>query len=155
NKIQEHLNEFFVPNGALGRVNDAGRDHGQIRAFSRAGIAQDRDFDLAKAPATVVMRNEDYGRIWRLLGDKRTVELEFDIVNRTHPEGRTAYNVIAEIPATHKADEGGIRGGHLDSWHAGTGATDNAIGCAVTMEAARILMAVGAKPRRTVRVALW
>jgi carboxypeptidase Q len=155
NQIQEQLNQFLVANGALVRVNDAGRDHGQIRAFGRPGIAQDSDFDLAKAPATVVMRNEDYGRIWRLLGDKRPVELEFDIVNRIHPEGRTAYNVIAEIPGTDRADEVVMLGGHLDSWHAGTGATDNAIGCAVTMEAARILMAIGAKPRRTVRVALW
>ena len=155
NQIQEQLNQFLVANGALVRVNDAGRDHGQIRAFGRAGIAQDTNFDLAKAPATVVMRNEDYGRIWRLLSDKRTVELEFDIVNQIHPEGRTAYNVVAEIPGTDKADEVVMLGGHLDSWHAGTGATDNAIGCAVTMEAARILMAIGAKPRRTVRVALW
>ena len=155
NQIQEQLNQFLVDNGARVRVNDAGRDHGQIRAFGRAGIAQDTNFDLAKAPPTVVMRNEDYGRIWRLLSDKRTVELEFEIVNRIHPEGRTAYNVIAEIPGTDKADEVVMLGGHLDSWHAGTGATDNAIGCAVTMEAARILMAIGAKPRRTVRVALW
>jgi hypothetical protein len=155
NQIQEQLNQFLVANGALVRVNDAGRDHGQIRAFGRPGIAQDTNFDLAKAPATVVMRNEDYGRIWRLLSDRRTVELEFDIVNQIHPEGRTAYNVIAEIPGTDKADEVVMLGGHLDSWHAGTGATDNAIGCAVTMEAARILMAIGAKPRRTVRVALW
>jgi hypothetical protein len=155
NQIQEQLNQFLVANGALVRVNDAGRDHGQIRAFGRAGIAQDTNFDLAKAPTTVVMRNEDYGRIWRLLSDKRTVELEFDILNQIHPEGRTAYNVVAEIPGTDKADEVVMLGGHLDSWHAGTGATDNAIGCAVTMEAARILMAIGAKPRRTVRVALW
>jgi carboxypeptidase Q len=155
NQIQEQLNQFLVANGALVRVNDAGRDHGQIRAFGRPGVAQETDFDLAKAPPTVVMRNEDYGRIWRLLSDGRVVELEFDIVNRIHPEGRTAYNVIAEIPGTDKADEVVMLGGHLDSWHSGTGATDNAIGCAVTMEAARILMAIGAKPRRTVRVALW
>ena len=155
NQIQEQLNQFLVANGALVRVNDAGRDHGQIRAFGRAGIAQDTDFDLAKAPPTVVMRNEDYGRIWRLLGDGRTVALEFDIVNRIHPEGRTAYNVVAEIPGTDKTDEVVMLGGHLDSWHAATGATDNAIGCAVTMEAARILMAIGARPRRTIRVALW
>ncbi|HEY5616447.1 MAG TPA: M20/M25/M40 family metallo-hydrolase [Vicinamibacterales bacterium] len=155
NQIQEQLNQFLVANGALVRVNDAGRDHGQIRAFGRPGVAQDANFDLAKAPPTIVMRNEDYGRIWRLLADGRTVELEFDIVNRIHPEGRTAYNVIAEIPGTDKADEVVMLGGHLDSWHAGTGATDNAVGCAVTMEAARILLAIGAKPRRTVRVALW
>ena len=149
NQIQEQLNQFLLANGAEVRINDAGRDHGQIRAFQNA------TYDVAKAPPTVVMRNEDYGRIWRLLADGRSVELEFDIVNRTHPEGRTSYNVIAEIPGTDKADEVVMLGGHLDSWHAGTGATDNAIGCAVMMEAARILAATGAQPRRTIRVALW
>jgi Zn-dependent M28 family amino/carboxypeptidase len=89
------------------------------------------------------------------VSDGRSVELEFEIINRTHPEGRTSYNVVAEIPGTDKADEVVMLGGHLDSWHAGTGATDNAIGCAVMMEAARIIVATGAKPRRTVRVALW
>jgi len=149
NQLQQQLNQFLVDSGALVRVNDAGRDHGQIRAFNNPA------YDVAKAPPTVVMRNEDYGRIWRLVADGRSVELEFDIVNRTHPEGRTSYNVIAEIPGTDKADEVVMLGGHLDSWHAGTGATDNAIGCAVMMEAARILAATGARPRRTVRVALW
>jgi hypothetical protein len=149
NQLQQQLNQFLVDSGALVRVNDAGRDHGQIRAFNNPA------YDVAKAPPTVVMRNEDYGRIWRLVADGRTVELEFDIVNRTHPEGRTSYNVIAEIPGTDKADEVVMLGGHLDSWHAATGATDNAIGCAIMMEAARILAATGARPRRTVRVALW
>ena len=149
NQIDEQLNLFLLANGALVRVNDAGRDHGQIRAF------QNRTYDPATAPPTVVMRNEDYGRISRLLGSGRSVELEFDIVNRTYPEGRTNYNVIAEIPGGDKADEVVMLGGHLDSWHAATGATDNAIGCAVMMEAARILAAIGVKPRRTIRVALW
>ena len=149
NQLQQQLNQFLLDAGALVRINDAGRDHGQIRAFNNPA------YDVAKAPPTVVMRNEDYGRIWRLVSDGRSVELEFDIVNRTHPEGRTAYNVIAEIPGTDKADEVVMLGGHLDSWHSATGATDNAIGCAVMMEAARILAASGAKPRRTVRVALW
>ena len=148
-QIQEQLNQFLVASGALVRINDAGRDHGQIRAFSNA------TYDVAKAPPTVVMRNEDYGRIWRLLADGRGVELEFDIANRTHPEGRTSYNVIAEIPGTDKAGEVVMLGGHLDSWHAGTGATDNAIGCAVMMEVVRMLAVSGAKPRRTIRVALW
>jgi Zn-dependent M28 family amino/carboxypeptidase len=101
------------------------------------------------------MRNEDYGRVSRLLADKRQVELEFEIVNRSFPEGRTAYNAIAEIPGSDKAGEIVMLGGHLDSWHAATGATDNAIGCSVMMEAVRILTAIGAKPRRTIRVALW
>ena len=149
NQIQDELNQFLVANGALVRINDAGRDHGQIRAFDNATR------DVTKAPPTVVMRNEDYGRISRLLADKRQVELEFEIVNRSYPEGRTAYNAIAEIPGTDKADEVVMLGGHLDSWHAATGATDNAIGCSVMMEAVRILTAIGAKPRRTIRVALW
>jgi hypothetical protein len=149
NQVDEQLNQFLVASGALVRVNDAGRDHGQIRAFSN------RTFDTAKAPPTVVMRNEDYGRMSRLLADGRAVELEFDIVNRTYPEGRTSYNVIAEIPGSDRADEVLMLGAHLDSWHAATGATDNGIGCAVMMEAARILTALGVKPRRTIRVALW
>ena len=149
NEIEEQLNTFLATSGVLVRITDAGRDHGQIRAF------HNRTFDETKAPPIVVMRNEDYGRIWRLLDDKRAVELEFDIVNRSYPEGRTAYNVVAEIPGSDKADEVVMLGGHLDSWHAATGSTDNAIGCSVMMEAARILTAIGVKPRRTIRVALW
>ena len=149
NEIDEQVNRFLVANGALGRVNDAGRDHGQIRAFSN------RTYDTATATPTVVMRNEDYGRIARLLADGRGVELEFDIVNRTYPEGRTSYNTIAEIPGTDKASEIVMLGAHLDSWHSATGATDNAVGCAIMMEAVRILKAVGVRPRRTIRIALW
>jgi carboxypeptidase Q len=149
NQVEEQLNAFLAASGVLVRLTDAGRDHGQIRAFNN------RTFDETKAPPVVVMRNEDYGRIWRLLDDKRPVELEFDIVNRTYPEGRTSYNFISEIPGSDKAEEIVMLGGHLDSWHAATGATDNAIGCSVMMEAARILAAIGVKPRRTIRVALW
>src|SRR5690349_18315639 len=149
NEVQEQLNQFLVANGVLVRINDAGRDHGQIRAFSN------NTYDVAKAPPTVVMRNEDYGRISRLLADKRTVDLEFEIVNRTYPEGRTSYNVVAEIPGSDKASEVVMLGGHLDSWHSATGATDNAIGCAIMMEAVRVIKAVGLQPRRTIRVALW
>ena len=148
-QINEQIDQFLVANGALVRVNDAAREHGQIRAFSN------RTYDPAKVVPTVMMRNEDYGRISRLLDNGTPVELEFNIVNRIFPEGRTSYNVIAEIPGTDKKDEVVMLGGHLDSWHAATGATDNAIGCAMMMEAARILKAIGVKPRRTIRVALW
>jgi hypothetical protein len=148
-QIQEQLNQFLLANGALVRINDAGRDHGQIRAFDNA------THDPLKVPPTVVMRNEDYGRISRLLADKRQVELEFEIVNRTYPDGRTSYNTIAEIPGTDKADEIVMLGGHLDSWHSATGATDNAIGCSVMMEAVRIISTIGARPRRTIRIGLW
>ncbi|MDQ3636246.1 MAG: M20/M25/M40 family metallo-hydrolase [Acidobacteriota bacterium] len=142
-------NDFILNNGAAVNIQDARMVHGKIRAFSN------RTYDPAKAVPTAVMRNEDYGRIWRLLKDGRNVELEFNIQNSIYPQGKTAYNTIGEIKGTDKADEVIMLGGHLDSWHAATGATDNAIGCAVMMEAARILKAVGVKPRRTVRVALW
>ena len=90
-----------------------------------------------------------------LMADGTAVSLEFDIRNRTIPEGATSYNVIGEITGTDKKDEVIMLGGHLDSWHAATGATDNAIGCAIMMEAARLIKATGVKPRRTIRVALW
>ena len=149
NQVGTKVNEFLVSNGALVRINDAGREHGQIRAFNYSG------YDPAKTLPTVVLRNEDYGRIARILADGTPVSLKFNIVNRTFPEGKTSYNAIAEIAGSDKKDEVVMLGGHLDSWHSATGATDNAIGCAVMMEAARILKAIGVQPRRTIRVALW
>jgi len=148
-QISRRIDEFLVANRALLRVNDAAREHGQIAAFDN------RTWDVTRAVPTVVLRNEDYGRIARLLAAGQPVDLEFDIVNRLIPEGRTAYNAIAEIEGTDKRDEIVMIGGHLDSWHSATGATDNAIGCAVMMEAARIVKALGVRPRRTIRVALW
>jgi hypothetical protein len=148
-ELATKIDQFLVDNGALIRVNDAAREHGQIIALNN------RTYDLTKAVPTVVLRNEDYGRIARILDDGTPVELEFNIVNRTYPEGRTAYNTIAEIPGTDKKDEVVMLGGHLDSWHSATGATDNAIGCSIMMEAARILLKMGVQPRRTIRVALW
>ena len=78
-QVAEQLDQFLVSAGAVGRINDAGREHGQIRAFNN------RTFDVAKAVPTVVMRNEDYGRISRVLADGTPVELELNIVNRTIP----------------------------------------------------------------------
>ena len=148
-QIVEQLDKFLLDNRAAVRINDAGREHGQIRAFNN------RTFDVSKVVPTVVMRNEDFGRIARLLADGTSVSLEFDIRNRTIPEGATSYNTIGEIAGTDKKEEVIMLGGHLDSWHAATGATDNAVGCAIMMEAARILKTLGLKPRRTIRVALW
>jgi hypothetical protein len=148
-QIDEQLDAFLKENGALVRVNDAAREFRQIRAFNN------RSFDVNKVVPTVVMSNEDFGRIARILNDGTEVVLEFNIVNRVYPEGATSYNTIGEIRGSDKADEVIMLGGHLDSWHAATGATDNAIGCAIMMEAARILHSLGVKPRRTIRVALW
>ena len=148
-QIDEQVDVFLKANGALVRVNDAGREFRQIRAFNN------RTFDVNKTVPTIVMSNEDYGRISRILADRTEVVLEFEVSNRVYPEGKTSFNTVAEIPGTDKADEVIMLGGHLDSWHAATGATDNAIGCAIMMEAARILKTLGVKPRRTIRVALW
>jgi len=148
-QLDEQLDIFLKANGALIRVNDAAREFRQIRAFNNRTFAVDRVLP------TIVMSNEDYGRITRILADGTDVVLEFQIVNRVYPEGTTSFNTVAEIPGTDRADEVIMLGGHLDSWHAATGATDNAIGCAIMMEAARILLKQGVKPRRTIRVALW
>jgi len=148
-QVNNAINAFVMKSGAAVRLNDGAREHGQIRAFN--GTA----YDPAQNLPTAVLRNEDYGRIARIVAGGTPVTLEFNIQNRTYPEGKTSYNAIAEIPGTDKADEVVMLGGHLDSWHSATGATDNAIGCAVMMEAARILQAIGVKPRRTIRVALW
>ena len=148
-QITEQLDGFLKANGAEVRVNDAGREFRQIRAFNN------QTFDVNKAIPTVVMSNEDFGRISRILNDGTEVVLEFNIVNRIYPDGNTSYNTIGEIRGSDKADEVIMLGGHLDSWHAATGATDNAIGCTIMMEAARILKTLGVKPRRTIRVALW
>ena len=143
------VDEWLVSNGAAVRLNDAGMDHGLIRAF------QNRAYDTSKAVPTVVMRNEDFGRIERLLADGQDVKLEFNIVNRDYPEGKTSYNVVGEIPGTEHPDEVIMLGGHLDSWHAATGATDNAVGSTMMLEAARLIQKLGLKPKRTIRVALW
>jgi carboxypeptidase Q len=149
NEVTQRINDFLVANKAALRVNDAGREHGQIVAF------QNRTYDLTQSVPTIVMRNEDYGRITRILADGTTVQLQFTITNTVYPEGKTAYTTVTEIAGGDKKDEVVMLGGHLDSWHSATGATDNAIGCAVMLEAARILKAIGVQPRRTIRVALW
>ena len=148
-QVTEQIDAMLVAGGAAVRLNDAARGDGVIVA------QQNRAYDPAKAVPTLILRNDDYGRVERLLADGDDVKMEFHIVNHVYPEGKTSYNVVGEIPGSDKADEIVMLGGHLDSWHAATGATDNAIGSAIMMEAARLIQALGLKPRRTVRVALW
>ena len=101
--------------------------------------------------------SEDYLHILRLLRGGEKVELEAEVKTSFYDKDPKGYNVIAEIPGTDPKlkDEVVMLGGHLDSWHAATGATDNAAGCAVMMEAVRIIKALGLKPKRTIRIALW
>ncbi len=98
---------------------------------------------------------EHYGRIWRTLEKKIPVTLQMDIDNKFYDSDLNAFNIVGELPGTDKADEIVMIGAHFDSWHTGTGATDNAAGSAVMMEAMRILKVTGVKLRRTVRIGLW
>jgi carboxypeptidase Q len=143
------VDQFLVDNGALVRVNDAGRAYGVIVA------QQNNTYDWTRSVPTLIMRNEDYGRITRILADGTPVELRINVQNKEYPEGTKVYNVIAEIPGTDKKDEVVMLGGHYDSWHDATGATDNGIGSSMMLEAVRLLAATHLQPRRTVRVALW
>jgi carboxypeptidase Q len=147
--VSRQIDQFLVDNGALARVNDAGRAHGLIIA------QQNGTYDWTRAVPTLVMRNEDYGRITRILADGTAVTLRLNVQNKLYPEGTTAYNAVAEIPGADKKDEIVMLGAHYDSWHDATGATDNGIGSSMMLEAVRILSALHVKPRRTIRIALW
>lgn len=110
-------------------------------------------------PATlpqIVMANEHYNRLVRMIQQGETPRMAVDLdVAFSENDNNMAFNTVAEIPGTDKKDEIVMLGGHMDSWHGGTGATDNGAGVAVAMEAARILRALNLAPRRTIRVALW
>ena len=124
-------------------------EHGTI-------FLQSRDIG-ANAVPTVVLAGEQYNNILRLLQDRVPVTLRVNLQARFLTQDTSGYNVIAELPGSDPRlrDEVVMLGAHLDSWHAATGATDNADGVATVLEAMRILHAVGARPRRTIRVALW
>src|SRR5215831_1896595 len=153
-QVNQRLTQFLRDNPPALRLvaQGGGRIPGVIVAQNGAGQIYD---DTTPQPPAVILRTDDYGRIFRIIADGTPVTVEFNVSNQYFPQGKTSYVTVGEIPGTDKADEVVMMGGHLDSWTSATGATDNAIGCAIMMEAARILEAVGAKPRRTIRVALW
>ena len=101
------------------------------------------------------LSDEDYSLIYRDTEHGVPVILEFNIQNRFLEDDLMAYNAVGEIPGTDKRDEVVMLGAHLDSWHMGTGATDDGAGALVMLEAMRILKAINARPRRTIRIALW
>ena len=148
-EVNARIDAFLVANHVRVRVNDAALRNGQVRAF------QNRSYDLAKAVPTVVMRHEDYGRIQRVLADGLAVTLAFELENRSYPDRTQGFNVVAELAGTERPEDVILLGAHLDAWHTATGATDNAASVAVMMEAGRILQALGAKPKRTIRLVLW
>ena len=153
-QVNQRLAQFLRDNPPALRLvaQGPGRIPGVIVAQNGAGQIYD---DTTPQSPAVILRNDDYGRIFRINADGTPVTVEFNVQNHYFPEGKTSYVTVAEIPGTDKADEVVMLGGHLDSWTSATGATDNAIGCAIMMEAARIIETTGLKPRRTIRVALW
>ena len=113
------------------------------------------DVDAPVTLPQVTLATEDFSRLVRMVRQGETPKMALDLRVQFHEEDLSAYNTVAEIPGTDLKDEIVMIGAHLDSWHAGTGATDNGAGVAATMEAMRILKALDLRPRRTVRIALW
>jgi carboxypeptidase Q len=147
--FQQKMRAFWKDEGVLVTVQATAR--GESGTLFGGG-AQNRT-DKTNLPQ-VSITAEHYNRIARLLQHNEKVQLSFDI--RTQFDDNTkSFNVIAEIPGNSKKDELVMVGGHFDSWHYGTGATDNAAGSAAAMEAMRILRALNVKMDRTVRMALW
>jgi carboxypeptidase Q len=103
----------------------------------------------------LVVSQEQYNEIYRNVTEGRSVTLEVDVETRFYDDDLTSYNTVADIPGGDLADEFVMIGAHLDSWHYGTGATDNGAGSIVMMEAMRILKTLGVTPRRTIRIGLW
>ena len=108
-----------------------------------------------KATPQMVLSVEQYNRIVRMLQAGESVKMTVDLGVAWQDADPMGYNTIAEIPGTDLKDEIVMLGGHMDSWHSGTGATDNGAGVSVAMEAVRIIQALGLKPRRTIRIGLW
>jgi hypothetical protein len=133
--------------GWLGAVRGYSRPDSKVDRWSRAG-------DLA-SPAIVAVTPEHYNRMYRILKRNIPVKVEVEVRNRIGDAVEQAVNVVGEIPGSDLADEVVMLGAHFDTWHASPNASDNTSGVAVMLEAMRILKAVGAKPRRTIRVALW
>jgi carboxypeptidase Q len=147
---QARQRSFFRDEGALMTIQATAR--GESGTLFGGGAP--RQGDATKNLPQVSITAEQYNRIARLVEHNVPVKLSFDIKTEFTPDTES-FNVIAEIPGTTKPDEVVMVGGHFDSWHYGTGATDNAAGSAVAMEALRILKTLNLKMDRTVRLALW
>lgn len=150
---RDRLNELIKGEG-IGCILEPSRGADGTMFVQSGGS---RAVDAEPAPPALVVAAEHYGLIARLVKKGVPVKLEVLVEAQLSDQEVEDYNVLAEIPGVDPElkDEVVMLGGHLDSWHAATGTTDNAAGCAVAMEAVRILKAIGVQPRRTIRVALW
>lgn len=150
---QYNTMRYLEQKGAVAFMMSGYFPDGTVAVQGSVGYAKGFDAILPN----MMVSAEDYLRIERLVKDGKKVEAEIDIKNSWYTDDLKGYNVIGEIAGSDPAlkDQVVMIGGHLDSWHGGTGATDNAAGCAVMMEAMRILKALGVQPKRTIRIALW
>lgn len=148
------LKNMAIQEGAIAILSESPRGHDGTIFVQGGGSYQ------PSAPANfldIVITLEDYMTIVRMLKAGMPVSLDTDVKTKFSTDDTKGYNVVAEIKGTDKKlkDEVVMLGGHLDSWHSATGATDNAAGCTVMMEVVRILKTLGIQPRRTIRIALW
>lgn len=149
-QLREKMTRFFKEEGVLVVVSDSAKEHGLL---NMGGL----DGRNPKEPTlpSVFVTHENYTLLWRLLERKEKVVLEMNITNSFTAGPIDAFNTVAEIRGIEKPDEVVILGAHLDSWDLGTGTTDNGTGSMAVLEAAHILNAVGAKPKRTIRFVLF
>ena len=152
-QFTNRLNQFFAAEGvlALARIGGGQSEGGTV--FAQAGGSRDAKDPVA--PPTFALTPEHYNRVLRLLDNGIPVTLELEIRARFIDDRTDSANVVAEIPGRTKRDQVVMIGAHLDSWHGGTGATDNAAGSAVMIEVMRILKTLNLPMDRTVRMALW
>jgi len=149
-EFQQKMRTFWKDEKVVATLTASPR--GQSGTLFGGGAAQ--RMDTSNTPQVAVTA-EHYNRVARLLEHNVPVKLMFDIKTQFDTSNTDSFNVIGEIPGGSKANEVVMVGGHFDSWHYGTGATDNAAGSAVAMEAMRILKKLNLKMDRTVRVGLW
>ncbi|MCC3155254.1 M20/M25/M40 family metallo-hydrolase [Hymenobacter sp. BT770] len=152
-ELRQKMTAMLMTEGAAAVLSPGRGTDGTVFTTNGAPYAADAKPVLPE----LEMSSEDQLRLIRLVEAGIPVEIEMETKTRFQTQDLKGYNVVAEIPGTDKKlkSEVVMLGGHLDSWHGATGATDNAAGCAVMMEAVRILKATGLKPRRTIRIALW
>jgi carboxypeptidase Q len=151
----KELNQFFADEKVLAVIDHSRGTAGGGTVFVQSGGSY-KPGETTTIPQ-LTMASEHWTRIARLLQQKKDVTLELNVTNTFYDDDPMQYDTIAEIPGTDKdrKDEVVMLGAHLDSWHAGTGATDNGAGTIVMMEAMRILKTLDIKPRRTIRIGLW
>ncbi len=148
---------FYASEGVAVVLQSDGGGVGFVRGFSRPGSREDgwSRAGMLASPAMVAVTPEHHNRMYRILARGIPVKIEVEVRNRIGERVEQAANIVGEIPGTDLKDEIVMVGAHFDIWHASPNSSDNTSGVAVALEAARILKAIGVKPRRTIRVALW